>query len=472
MLSSLDESIAKAKKGQQRRVIIGVMSVVVVVLIVVVISTLGRYQKRDQSGAVDSSLTSAGSKASISRDEVQKQLFVLSEQLKQSQLNRFLVKWGEVSLDELEVRLAQAYRLYGESQYPTASNLADEIAQGLTNLQTEFDALYTSYYEQADKAYQNQDIDEARRLNALALELYPQFSLGKKLQQKLDVYASIRQHSQDLKTAIVENDLNKQQSLLKAILQLDPENFEISNQLSKVDKQLRDIDFSNAFGRANQAFTQNDFGLAQRYLSDAQKIDPSRSETTLLKGRIEKALTQLNAAQLEQQISIFAQSDEWETVKIIGDKALERYPENSFIQSTMESANNILRIQDKLVGYQARPLRLRDANIRNNAQVAIQEARQYFDSSAMLAATVEQLQDTITQENRPIAVTIQSDNRTIIKVLGMGIIGQTESKQIELKPGTYKLEGTRQGYKTEIVTLVVEQSENPIEIDIRCTQKV
>jgi len=92
--------------------------------------------------------------------------------------------------------------------------------------------------------------------------------------------------------------------------------------------------------------------------------------------------------------------------------------------------------------------------------------------SAKLGEKINQVEQLIEKENQPIDVTIRSDNRTYIKVLGVGVVGKVREKTIQLKPGKYQLEGRRDGYRSIIVDVVVEKSGTPIVINVQCNERV
>jgi hypothetical protein len=74
--------------------------------------------------------------------------------------------------------------------------------------------------------------------------------------------------------------------------------------------------------------------------------------------------------------------------------------------------------------------------------------------------------------NQPRSVTITSDNDTYIKVLGVGLVGEVKTKTIQLKPGTYRIEGSREGYRSTIQEIVVSPSDTNLSVHVVCTEKV
>ena len=71
-----------------------------------------------------------------------------------------------------------------------------------------------------------------------------------------------------------------------------------------------------------------------------------------------------------------------------------------------------------------------------------------------------QLESTLRAVNTPVEVTVLSDGNTFVSVRGIGNVGTTTSKVIELKPGPYTFEGKRQGYKSKLVEVMIPLHSN------------
>ena len=104
--------------------------------------------------------------------------------------------------------------------------------------------------------------------------------------------------------------------------------------------------------------------------------------------------------------------------------------------------------------------------------LALRNAEPYFSQSEKLRAQADTFKKMIDDVNTPRAVTITSDNDTYIKVLGVGIVGEVKTKTIQLKPGTYRLEGSREGYRSVIENIHVTPLTTDLSVHIICTEKV
>ena len=72
----------------------------------------------------------------------------------------------------------------------------------------------------------------------------------------------------------------------------------------------------------------------------------------------------------------------------------------------------------------------------------------------------------------PVPVRIPSDGRTEIGIRGVGRIGRTGERTIELRPGDYIFEGKRPGYGSRRVRVAVTAGGGaPVEVRIVCDER-
>jgi tetratricopeptide (TPR) repeat protein len=331
---------------------------------------------------------------------------------------------------------------------------------------------FKTSFTQAKSAFDNKDISLAIKLNQSSLQINSQHNPALLLQQRIDAYQEVNALYEEARIGKVENNLNKQKAAFKKIIDLDPLQQEARQSLARVNKQLTDIAFSTSLTKAVNAIDVGDFSAAQSALSKAASLKKNSPELATLQARIDSEKSLLGASSAEQQVMVFVSSDEWPTVKMLAQGALKKYPSNVNIQRVLDSANQVQSANNKLDGYINRPERLSDSNIRQRATEAISQYSSLTELSSKLTTKIAKLETLITNENTPIDVTIQSDNDTYIKVIGVRNVGKTSSKTIQLKPGRYQIQGSRKGFRSKIINLVVEKSASPLLVRIECTERV
>ncbi len=89
-----------------------------------------------------------------------------------------------------------------------------------------------------------------------------------------------------------------------------------------------------------------------------------------------------------------------------------------------------------------------------------------------LADKIRRLQFLIVEATTPRIVTLKSDGLTSVQIYHVGRLGQFISQQLELRPGTYTVVGSRPGYRDVRHTLTVKPGAEQPSLEIRCEETV
>jgi hypothetical protein len=65
-----------------------------------------------------------------------------------------------------------------------------------------------------------------------------------------------------------------------------------------------------------------------------------------------------------------------------------------------------------------------------------------------------------------------SDNMTDVRVRGIGKLGVILHKTIQLKPGNYTFEGTRKGFKSKLLQVLIPYDQNNYSVSIICDESI
>jgi len=74
--------------------------------------------------------------------------------------------------------------------------------------------------------------------------------------------------------------------------------------------------------------------------------------------------------------------------------------------------------------------------------------------------------------SKKIPVEVISDNQTNILVRGLGVVGVTQSKTIQLTPGRYSFEGKRKGYKSKLLDVLISYDDTSHQVNIICDEPI
>lgn len=380
--------------------------------------------------------------------------------------------WQPDTITSLNDRLQKAYALYGQSHFQRTEDTLDDIDKALSQFNTAYEQAYTSVLEEARSAYENGNIHDARSAVSAALNVKPGDAPALALKARIDVFAEVQSLYEQARVGKVENNLQKQYEALQKIVALDPEQAEAKQALSQVEQQIGDASFSAVLSQAIEAVESKAYNRASELLTRASKMKPNNAQVATLQARIDQEQRAAGQADVEAQIKVFAQADEWKTVSMLAEKSIQSYPQSQVLQLARTNAEKILATRQTIEQYLARPQRLADERIRANAERTISQASEISALSPSLQNSISDLESALSGANAPLPVTVYSDNKTYIKVMGVGVVGKVDEKQISLKPGTYRFEGSREGYRSKIISVTVSANASPLSVRLVCTEKV
>lgn len=477
-MSSVDQQIATSraqKKALIKKTVLGLIAICLLVAAGILVSLFvpsGNDDETEQEQVAENVTENVTESASVDRKALQELLTETNETVAELVDEFETSSWQPDQVEAFETKLEYAYTAYGAVQYAQANALLTELNAEIEAFREAYVEAYTNAYQQALQAFEADEIAKAATFNAQALAIHANYDEAQRLQQRIDVYDEVADWYEQARVGAVENNLAKQQQAYQQIVQLDPQREDARQQLTQINETIKQTRFADALAKAVRALDAEDFDAAQTAVNQAAAIDASRSELLTVQARLDAGRKRVGAAALEQQLSVFITADEWATVKLLAERGQADYPDNAMIRQANQSADEILTANRTLDGYLNRPERLSDLNIRDNAIDTIARYSPLTQLSAKLGDKIAQLESLIEQENQPIGVIVRSDNNTFIRVLGVGNVGEVREKTIQLKPGRYKFEGTRPGYRSVIVEVVVERSDADIVVDVQCTEQV
>jgi hypothetical protein len=241
--------------------------------------------------------------------------------------------------------------------------------------------------------------------------------------------------------------------------------------LQQAQKLLKERRLSKALQQAEQALAADKLDDARRYLQQAQSIEANAPGLDKLSAQLNARLAQQNLAGIISQVEQLKTNDSWSEIAKLSEQALGRFPNNEQLKQSQMQASVVLDHQQSLARFIARPDRMADSNILNAAQNALQKSITSLILSPTLATQAQRLAGLIDTYNAKVEVTINSDKRTHLIVVGVGVVGEVDKYTIELTPGNYVLEGKRDGYRSKRLEFEV-QANKPINISLLANEKI
>jgi len=272
--------------------------------------------------------------------------------------------------------------------------------------------------------------------------------------------------------ARTENDLQKEYEYLQQVLKIAPERDGVKARLNEIRDRIQTQKFESHIASGFDNIANRQPQKARSHYEKARQIDSKRAELSLLLAQIldlEKSVRiKLAVSQAEQAL----RQDDWEQVKLNFERVSTDAPENRTVVEGLRRADHILSLQARLNQFLKAPYHLAHPQVLNEAQQTLAAAKAASGDSFTLKRTATQLSELITQVNRVIPVTIISDNQTYVLVRSVGKVGVLTQKIIQLKPGNYTFEGTRNGFKSKLLPLLIPYDQNQFSVRVICDESI
>lgn len=365
---------------------------------------------------------------------------------------------------------------YGDSEYRqrnflSAQKLYQQALEKFDSIYQRVDEVYQSQLTTGRTAIASGDSDSAKKAFTIALDIAPSseeaqagLAQAQSLQQVLNF---IRQGQLLEKT----DQLSQAKDFYQQALDLDPQSNHAQKELARVEGVLEQSQYAKLMSSGYRHLDSYAYSKAIEAFKQAQKLRPAETAPTQAIVQANNQRTKSSINQRMRKARSLEQKEQWSEAKDLYQQVLNI--DSSIINARIGLLRSEARasLNQKLEHTINNPDRLLDPGVHHQAQQLLVDAQNLNGQGPLLEQQIQQLQTTLQQANTEVSVLLQSDNLTSITIYRVGELGTFAERAINLKPGSYTLVGTRNGYRDvrrQIQVLI--NGINPIQI--QCSDKV
>ena len=237
-------------------------------------------------------------------------------------------------------------------------------------------------------------------------------------------------------------------------------------------EKIRGSRFSALIARGLANVEKRRIKPARSNYQQAKAIYPERPELRVLNKAIGKLADGMDLDRAIAQGKAAIARDDWIKARSIYTAAAKKHPDNKTILDGLQLSDRIVSLQSELAAHIRHSLRLSSPNVSAAAQDLLIQAKVFSRNSATLSRQTSELYGLIANMNKKISVTVKSDNQTFILVRGVGKVGITQQRTIQLKPGVYTFEGIRKGYISKLVEVRIPIGTRSLGVEIVCDERI
>jgi serine/threonine protein kinase len=230
--------------------------------------------------------------------------------------------------------------------------------------------------------------------------------------------------------------------------------------------------FADAMSEALEALERGDWPAAREALHRAGAIRPGAPAVADGLARVDQAEKLAAIAAHRAAASLSESEERWADAAREYTAVLALDPTIRFAQNGKERCVLRADLDRRLDYHLSHPERLSSDEVLEEAKLLVDRAAAVEPEGARLQDQVARLTALIERVAIPVRVVIQSDDLTEVMVYKVGRLGAFLTHELELRPGSYTVVGSRQGYRDVRRELVVVAGENPEPLVVRCEEKI
>ena len=392
---------------------------------------------------------------------------------KQAALEQFAVaQWGGEHYSNALLLATEGDELMRAKDYRPAADAYENAVALLDEVEIRKQEILKAAIERGTQALESGNSAEASKAFAQARQLAPNSDIVTKglaraetLESVFSALRSGHNHEQNNALELALADFQK-------AVALDPEMKQAQEAVERVNTKLIEAKFQTSMSDGLAALHAGNFSRARDALRTARTLKPDSRELKdafiqLEDGvrlvRIERFRAKAMSLEKEER---FREAAEQYIAILKLDNSLIFAKEGKF--RTLQQAN----LSDQIQTYLNQPTRLASRSVYEQALKDLKKASRMDNKGPKLTAQIAAFETTVKNAGTPIRVAIKSDNLTDIAVYQVGRLGKFKSRELRLRPGTYTIVGSRDGYRDvrQQITVVAGRTANPIVI--RCEDKI
>ena len=380
--------------------------------------------------------------------------------------------WGEPVWSGAIKLAVSGDRMFGERRFADAASTYADALHRLEQLDGEQEQIFTSALEAGLSALEANDSETAQKQLELALAVKPGHELATRGLARAQVRSDVLQRMTDGEVAERNGDLEAAGVDYGDALQLDNDYAPARSSLERVSTRLTDINFRAAMSRMLTAMDKGQLNEAGKALEDAALLKPDDGVVHDARQRLTQARQHSSLAVLRRNAAAKVRDEDWQGAAAVYKKALKIDANAGFARDGLARAEARIKLHQQFDHYLNDPQRLYSAGPLENAQTLLSTAGAAPDSEPRLANKINRLEQQVAVVRVPVQVQLLSDDQTDIVIYRVARLGHFIRHQLELRPGTYTVVGSRPGYRDVRKVFSVLPGQAPPSVDIRCEEPV
>jgi serine/threonine protein kinase len=385
---------------------------------------------------------------------------------------RGVSQWGGEAYNEMTRLSAEADRLLLENNFIAAAAEYEKATASAQALSEQVEPALKKLLAEGRMALDEGNGELAQQKFKVALLIDPNNTLAQnslqraqKLEAVTRLLESGNRHEKDGNISFALADFQE-------ALQLDPESQKARRALARVKTQISDQEFQQLMSEGLTALHNENYTLARTKLLKAKSFRPKSREVTDALALVDQSIRLARIETYRQKAADAEQAENWQEALNAYEQVLNIDSNVRFAVQGKERALKLIRIEKRLNFFLQQPAVLESDRQLGNAIQLMAEIEEIDPKGKRLKDHYAKLSRLVDAAQTPVKIILESDNLTEVAVYKVGKLGRFANHELSLRPGTYTVLGTRDGYQDVRKKIVIKPGQKPQRIAIICEVEI
>lgn len=380
--------------------------------------------------------------------------------------------WDSADFAAAQMQAAESSGAAAAGGIPIALQHLNHAEQLLAKVAAKAPSALAQELKAGDKALTKGHRGVASQDYALARRIDPNSRHAAQGAQQAHVLTGVLPLLGDAQQAEAARNYSRAAQDYSQALALEPNSAAAKQGLARANAAFGSDKYARSVGAGFAALGAGRLPEAQQDFQQALQLRPQSQEATEGLQRVSLAMQASQIAALRQQAEGLEGQEHWSQALIVYERALGLDPSLEFAKRGRARDEARVELSNSLEQVLAYPNRLTTPAVRDEAVTLLQRAREQPDAGPVLQTQIEKLEELLPQLNRPVLLNMVSDNATQVSIPSIGVFGTFGRREIRLKPGTYTVLGTRDGYRAVEQEFTVEPGQQNVTITVSCSEEL
>jgi len=360
---------------------------------------------------------------------------------------RGIALWA--SREQLAARelYAKGDEAYLEKDFAYAEELYLGALTVLEPLYERIEPTFNEAYAGAIAAFEAGDRLEALRLFELAAAItssHPGAKAGYERARNLEAVLRLIDQGLEFEEDL---DLDAAQRSFEQAIELDSQWQAAHDGLQRVAKTRTELEFDARMTEGFGAIADGDYLGSRAAFRMAKQLIPESTEPDDGLLQVDQGLRMQEIGTLEQEAASLEQAEHWDAVVRTYEEILKVDSSLSFASDGLRRGRQMRALHVQLDELIAEPDRLSVPSVMQKATMLVVNITTRPDVGPRLSGQKDELSRLLKRAATALTVPLISDNVTEVFIYKVGRLGNFMRKEVNLRPGTYVVVGSRPGYR-------------------------